>query len=741
MSATLEKPPARNSAESPKFAATLDAVRQAIHRHWGFESFKPLQEEAIQSVLAGRDSVVVLPTGGGKSLCFQATACCLDGVAVVVSPLIALMKDQVDALRSGGVAAAFYNSSLSPGEKRRVAQDIRSGKLKLLYLAPESLLTDDMLRLLDSAKVSLFAIDEAHCISSWGHDFRQEYRGLRILKQRFPSVAVHAYTATATERVRQDIAEQLALDEPEMLVGSFDRPNLVYRVEQRGRGLGQIVEVIDRHPKESGIIYCITRKEVEKVTAALETLGYRAAAYHAGMEQSDRKSNQEAFLAERVEIIVATIAFGMGIDKSNVRYVIHTGMPKSLEAYQQESGRAGRDSLEAECCLLYSVGDVMKWKRLIRPAETGYEEAMAALAGIDRFCNTLRCRHQLLVEHFGQSLEQEKCHACDVCLGQLQEVDEPLIVAQKILSCIVRLKQKYGGDYTALVLVGSEDKRIVEKGHDKLSTFGILSEHSRRAVRDWIEQLVCQDCARKQGEYNQLEVTELGWQVMGGKHTPRLLQPAPKTATQSRGVDPASWEGVDRGLFEALRELRTQLAAEKQVPAYIVFGDATLRDLACRRPSTQESFLRTHGVGEKKWADYGQQFLRRIADYCQEQGVAMDVPAPTGLRAERLSTLSASAIVAFPLFEQGESLAAVAKKMGRAMSTVCGYLDQFIRQEGVTDPSPWVDARTIDRVRQAIDAVGMERLKPIFEHLAGEVPYKEIRIVANCLANAQEGGT
>jgi ATP-dependent DNA helicase RecQ len=737
MSATLQKPPARHAAVKPEPAATLDAVRQAIRRHWGFESFRPLQEEAIKSVLAGRDSVVVLPTGGGKSLCFQAPACCLDGVAVVVSPLIALMKDQVDALRTAGVAAAFYNSTLSPGDKRRVVADLRAGKLTLLYLAPESLLTDEMLQLLESVRVSLLAIDEAHCISTWGHDFRVEYRGLRVLKQRFPHVAVHAYTATATERVRQDIAEQLALDDPEMFIGSFDRPNLVYRVEQRVGVMGQIVEVLKRHPNESGIVYCITRKEVEQTAAALETLGYRAAAYHAGMEAGDRMRNQEAFLAERVDVIVATIAFGMGIDKSNVRYVIHTGMPKSVEAYQQESGRAGRDGLEAECCLFYTNGDVMKWKRLIRPAETGYEEAMAALAGIDRFCNTLRCRHQLLVEHFGQTLDRQNCQACDVCTGQLQEIDEPLVVAQKILSCVVRLKQQFGGDYTAAVLTGSKEKRILEKGHDKLSTYGILSDQPQRAVRDWIEQLVGQGCARKQGEYNQLEVTELGWQVLGGKHTPRLLQPAPQASQQSRGVDPAAWEGVDRGLFEALRELRAQLAAERKVPAYIVFGDATLRDLACRRPSTPQGFLSAQGVGEKKWADFGRRFLECIADYCTEQGVAQDVPASAVAVSEPRTILSASGIVAFPMFAQGESLEAVAQKMKRAMSTVCGYLEQYIRQEGVTDPSPWVDAKTVARVREAIDAVGMERLKPLFEHLSGEVPYEQIRIVANCLANAE----
>ena len=736
MSATLEMPPTKQSA------ATIDQVRQVVRRHWGFDSFRPLQQEAIESVLAGRDSVVVLPTGGGKSLCFQAPACCLDGVVVVVSPLISLMKDQVDALRENGVAAAFCNSSLSSGEKRRVVDDLRAGKLKLLYMAPETLLTDPMLDLLDSITVATFAIDEAHCISSWGHDFRPEYRGLKVLKKRFPGIAVHTYTATATERVRQDIAVQLGLDDPELLVGSFDRPNLVYRIEHRGRGFGQVVEVVERHPNESGIIYSITRKEVEKNAAALQALGYRVAPYHAGMEQEDRKRNQEAFLAERVDIIVATVAFGMGIDKSNVRYVIHTGMPKSLEAYQQESGRAGRDGLEAECCLFYTGGDVVKWKRLIKPSETGYEQEMAALAGIDRFCNTLGCRHQLLVGHFGQSLEQENCQACDVCLGQLDEIEEPLVVAQKILSCVVRLEQRFGGDYTAQVLTGSRDKRILEKGHDGLSTYGLLSEHSHRAVRDWIEQLVSQDCAEKYGEYNQLQVTELGRQVLRGEHTPRLLQPAPQAEQASRKPAPPSWEGVDRELFEELRNLRREIADTKQLAAFIVFGDATLRDLARRRPSTEEGFLKTHGVGQKKWTDYGEQFLQCIGSHCQEQGLAMDVipteNATQSRTAARSSTLGASAIAAFPLFKQGESLKAVAQKMERAESTVCGYLQDFIRHEQITDPSPWVDPKTIGRIQEAIDEVGGERLKPIFEHLSGGVTYEQIRIVVNCLANAGE---
>ncbi|MCH7751565.1 MAG: HRDC domain-containing protein, partial [Planctomycetes bacterium] len=330
------------------------------------------------------------------------------------------------------------------------------------------------------------------------------------------------------------------------------------------------------------------------------------------------------------------------------------------------------------------------------------------------------------------------CQACDVCLGQLDEIEEPLVVAQKILSCVVRLEQRFGGDYTALVLTGSRDKRILEKGHDGLSTYGLLSEHSHRAVRDWIEQLVSQDCAEKYGEYNQLQLTELGRQVLRGEHIPRLLQPAPQAEQASRKTDPASWEGVDRELFEELRELRKQLAEEKEVPAYIVFGDSALRDMARRRPSTQEGFLKTHGVGQKKWADYGSRFLAAIASYCQEQEVAQDVVLSenTTQSSKRSSTLSASAIVAFPFFQQGESIEAVAQKMERAESTICGYLQDFIRHEQIADPSPWVDAETIVRVQQAIDEVGGERLTPIFEHLAGEVPYEQIRIVANCLANA-----
>ncbi len=723
------------TADSPH--VSVDDVRDVVSRQWGYDSFRPLQQEAIEAVLAGRDSVVVLPTGGGKSLCFQAPACCLEGLTVVVSPLISLMKDQVDALRTNGVAAAFYNSSLAPGERNTVIEAIRSDALKLLYLAPESLLTENMLALLGGVPIAMFAIDEAHCISSWGHDFRPEYRGLRTLKQRFANVAVHTYTATATERVRRDIAAQLALHEPAMLVGSFDRPNLNYRVQRRERGMDQMLEVIERHQDESGIVYCISRKEVEKTAAALNALGHSAVAYHAGLSDTQRIRNQEAFLEERINVVVATVAFGMGIDKSNVRFVIHSGMPKSLEAYQQESGRAGRDGLEADCCLFFGGGDFGVWKRLMANSGEANEPALEALQAIDRFCNSTQCRHQSLVEHFGQTFEQHDCGACDVCLDQIERVDDPLIIAQKILSCVVRLEQMYGADYTAQVLSGSNDKRILEKQHNQLSTHGILEEHPKIAIRNWIEQLIGQDCVQKVGEYNQLHLTDLGRQVLRGEHTPTLLKPAP--AKQGRGqrtTDPASWEGVDRPLFESLRELRREIASEQSVPAYIVFGDAALRDMARRRPSTEDEFLQVQGVGQKKCEDYSLPFLSCINAYCTENSLATNITTPPPTKSP-FPMKTASAIAAFPLFAEGKTIGEVAQEMGRAESTVHGYLDQYLHHEQVTDPSPWIDDATATCIREAISEVGNERLKPIFEHLGGDIPYEKIRIVAACLANAE----
>ena len=604
-----------------------DAVQQVLKQYWGFDTYLPLQREAIQCVLDDRDSLVVMPTGGGKSLCYQAPALCREGVAVVVSPLLALMKDQVDGLTACGVPAAAVNSTHGAEDKRRVARQVESGELRLLYMSPERLVTPRTLDFLANQHISFFAIDEAHCISAWGHDFRPEYRALRTLRDRFPNAAVHAYTATATENVRRDIVQQLGLHEPEVVVGDFHRPNLQYHVARRERGLGQICQVIDRFRGQSGIVYCITRAEVDKTTAVLREMGYAALPYHAGLSDEERVANQEAFLTERADTIVATIAFGMGIDKSNVRYVVHAGMPKSLENYQQESGRAGRDGVEAECWLLYSGRDLMTWKRMLdsvpneaRPA------ANSALERMNSYATAVSCRHAALVEHFGQEWNRGKCGACDVCLGKLELVDDALIIGQKILSCVLRVQERFGADYVSLVLVGSKDERIVSAGHNELSTWGLLRDYRRQDVRQWIEQLTGQGYLCKEGEYNTVRVTNVGRTLLRGETSPTLLQPSKSSRAQSASSDSESWEGVDRELFDSLRQLRRELAAEHGVPAYIVFSDATLRDMARQQPTIAEKMLEVRGVGQQKLADYGQQFLECIAVYCQQHGSREPVP-------------------------------------------------------------------------------------------------------------------
>src|SRR3954447_12834444 len=594
-----------------------------------------------------------MPTGGGKSLCFQAPALCREGLAVVVSPLLALMKDQVDALTTCGIPAAAVNSMLSLDEKRSIAQQVETGQLRLLYMSPERLVSPRTLEFLQNQHVSFFAVDEAHCISAWGHDFRPEYRGLQALRDRFPDSSIHAYTATATETVREDIAAQLGLRDATVLVGDFRRSNLQYHVAHRERGLGQICSVIDRFRGQSGIVYCITRAEVDKTCTELRELGYSALPYHAGLSDDERIRNQEAFLTEQTDTIVATIAFGMGIDKSNVRYVVHAGMPKSLENYQQESGRAGRDGVEAECWLLYSGRDPITWKRLNeRVPEEAREVAATALEKIERYATSVICRHASLVEHFGQEWTHGPCNACDVCLGKLEVIDDALIVGQKILSCVLRVNERFGADYVSLVLVGSQEQRIVAAGHDKLSTWGLLQDLRRQDVRQWIEQLVAQGYLVKEGEYQTLQVTQDGRRLLAGEVTPTLLRPGKERESTGAAVDPKSWEGVDRELFDTLRQLRRDEATQRSVPAYVVFSDATLRDMARRRPSSVEQLLEVNGVGQKKAADFGEQFLGCITTYCHEHGVAMDVrPKPAAVRPPTAMP-SASALNSFPMFDE-----------------------------------------------------------------------------------------
>jgi ATP-dependent DNA helicase RecQ len=588
------------------------SIEEVLRRYWGFDGFLPLQKQAMECVCRGRDSIVVLPTGGGKSLCFQAPALTLPGLTVVVSPLISLMKDQIDSLLECGISAGRLDSTMSHPERNRTYDRLRSRALKLLYVSPERLLMQGFLGFLKENGISSIAIDEAHCVSMWGHDFRLEYSQLSVLRDAVPGVPIGAYTATATEQVRRDIAGQLRLNSPEILVGRFDRPNLVYRVRRRMNALKQIRDVLDRHPGESGIIYCIRRSDVDEMSATLAGHGYSVAPYHAGMTDDERRKNQNAFIEEEVNIIVATVAFGMGIDKSNVRYVIHAAMPKSLEHYQQETGRAGRDGLDAECHLFYTGSDYSVWKSILQDSEAQtFDIGMAKLTRMYRYCSGVACRHRAILNYFGQNVDSENCLACDICLGEVEGVSDALVVAQKILSSILRQGERFGADYTAGVLIGSREDRIIGNLHDKLSTYGLLKHMTRSTVRDWIEQLEEQDCL-KRGDYGVLKITDKGRRVLKGIDQPLLLESVAKKSAPKSSIALDSWAGVDRELFERLRRLRRRLAREKNVPAYIVFSDATLRELARKRPSNAGALLDISGIGMKKLQDYGDAVLSAI---------------------------------------------------------------------------------------------------------------------------------
>jgi len=603
---------------------TLDALQSAVARYWGYTTFRPLQREAMDAVLAGRDSIVVLPTGGGKSLCFQAPAVVRDGLAVVVSPLISLMKDQVDTLVGNGVPAGLYNSSLTPDEKSAVLAGLRQQRYRLLYVSPERLVGeggDGFLSMLASYGVSFIAVDEAHCISQWGHDFRPEYRQLARLRQLLPGVALHAYTATATARVRHDIATQLALNDPIEFVGSFDRPNLVYRVLPRATLKKQLLDILERHRRDAGIIYCTSRREVDALAEWLKTAGVTALPYHAGLSDAERSRNQDAFLSERADVIVATVAFGMGIDRSDVRFVVHAGSPRSLEHYQQESGRAGRDGLEAECVLISSAADFMRWRVMLERNGEMNDAARALMRGMERYATGIGCRHRYLSEYFGDRYETggKGCGACDYCLDELETVASPVVLARQILSCVARVGQRFGATHVASVLRGHASDQVLSRGHGQLSTFGLLPDASVAEVRGYIEQLTGLGLLQQVGEeYPVLALTADGVALLkDASSVPDLTlarQRPPrkdKARPQSR-VEAESWQDVDRDLFERLRAVRLDIARSRNVPPYVIFHDATLREMARLRPSSLDELLAVKGVGARKADDLGETFLNAI---------------------------------------------------------------------------------------------------------------------------------
>ncbi len=714
--------------------ATVDDKWIAVlRRYWGFDALRPHQAQAIQAALDHRDCLTVLPTGGGKSLCYQLPPMLDDAMDVVVSPLIALMKDQVDGLREAGYPAAAIHSGMDESQRAQVIDDVQNNRLKLLFVAPERLVADGFLNLLARRGVRRFAIDEAHCISQWGHDFRPEYRRLSILRQRFADASLHAFTATATPRVRGDIVEQLCLREPQILVGCFDRPNLIYRVLPKTDPYAQAAEALGRHPGEAAIVYCYSRKETESMADWLKRRGVKAAFYHAGMEAESRHKVQEAFAAERVDVIAATVAFGMGIDRSNVRCIVHSALPKTLEGYQQETGRAGRDGLEAECVLLYSAGDVFRARSLIdkSAAEAADPQAVAKtqyglLERMNQYCAAAVCRHKALSEYFGQSYPSDNCHACDVCLDEVETIVEGHVIAQKILSCVARVNQRFGVGHVVDVLAGADTERIRHMRHHELSTYGLLKDFTKKQLTSLVYQLVSQNVLRRdEGELPVLKLNEQSMSVLRGQRTVRLLRPRQQLRARGERQE-RDMTGVDTGLFEALRQWRRQAAERHGIAPFMVFSDATLIHMARNKPADSKHLAAINGVGEMKLNQYGEELCALIGQYCQAQALQPnDFVHEPELEPPRVNPTK---LKAWDMFDRGQTVEQVAAATNRAVSTTSQYLEDYILENQVKSIDAWVRPEIQRQIMDYLQKHGPGPLGPIFQAFGGAIGYHQIRI-------------
>lgn len=724
----------------------MQQARTILQETFGYNTFRPLQGEVIRNVLNKKDTLVIMPTGGGKSLCYQIPALIFDGLTIVVSPLISLMKDQVEQLEEFGVSALFLNSSLTPEMYRQNVNRLKRGDAKLLYLAPETLMMESTRRLLTEMKVDCFTIDEAHCISEWGHDFRPEYRQLARVRKDFPGAVCLALTATATPRVRDDIQQILEMKNSNAFVASFDRKNLLLKVADKEKPLEQILDFLYTRPKQSGIIYCFSRRQVDELYSDLKHEGHSVLPYHAGLSEMQRTRNQDAFIRDNVQIIVATIAFGMGINKPDVRFVIHHDMPQNIESYYQQIGRSGRDGLQADCLLLYSYSDKQKIQYFINQKE-GTEKKVAEkhLDALIHYMEHDGCRRTPLMEYFGEEYKKENCGMCDNCLRHKDALQDLTVQAQKYMSCIARTNEMYGAYHIADVLKGSKAKKILENGHEKLSTYGIGKEWSKNQWIQLSRLLIRKGLLKKDPQYGSLLLTDDAVAVLKGDEIVQGVLDRTQTNTGDdarRKTSSDVEKKYDEHLFEELRKKRKELADAQEIPPYTIFPDATLMEMSYFYPQSEDKLIGIYGVGSAKMKKYGDEFLEVIRNYCSEKNI--EERSRDLNRKLKKSTSSQKHDRVGREYNSGKSIDHLAEQFGVKKVTILSNLKKFVDDGNTIDPagilaSSGLSERKKDEVFESMQKVGPELLKPVYEDLNKTVDYNELRILQ--LAYMAENGS
>jgi ATP-dependent DNA helicase RecQ len=705
---------------------------------FGFQSFRPNQETIIQNILKKQDIFAVMPTGGGKSLCYQLPAQIMQGTAVIISPLISLMKDQVDAALENGIPAAFMNSSLSHQEIINLYDRMKYNRIKLLYIAPERFVMQHFLETLETISVSLFAIDEAHCISEWGHDFRPDYLGLCLLPKMFPDVPIAAFTATATRRVQEDIIGKIGLRSPHIVRASFDRPNLFYEVKSKSGVDMQILELLGEHRGESGIIYRATRDSVMHTADFLSSKGIKALPYHAGLAADERTRNQEAFNRDEVSVIIATIAFGMGIDKSNIRFVIHADLPKNMESYYQETGRAGRDGEPSSCVLFFSRGDIPKIRYFIDkvPDEKDRSVAMEKLNQMVGFAEHNVCRRKQLLNFFGEDYHQNNCSACDICSGNVEQVDISGD-ARIVLSAISGTYQRFGVGHIVDIVTGADTKRIHELRHDKIEPYGTGRQKDKKHWRFIINELLAQGALQQDGDkYPVLKLTREGSQILSEGEQITALKRVESGKTVKKQLKGSGDSGYDAALFEKLRSLRKVFAEEQQVPPYVIFSDKTLHEMCRYYPVSSDDLMKISGIGSVKLERYGEYFIREIKNYLDNNpdlDLKRSQPDDADCAPRQKKKTGETIVRTYELYKQGLSLENIAVMRNLSVSTIAGHLERLIQKGEDIDIGCFVDRLKRQQIETLFLKLKQWQLNPVIEHFNGTVSYEEARLVRACM--------